>query len=356
MKKSLLILYNKVWSYRVEIFNLLNEKYDLTVAYTDKKFLDGKYNFKTLYTPGRNIGPFFIHSQNLNHIAIRYDAVIGLHDIRWLSLMLLSLVKRKYSLLYWGIGVTAGYENRFDSKKTFDIVRFYFSRKADALIFYSDYPVSKYVAKGFDSRKIFVAYNTVAVNVLNDDSPELKQNFLFIGTLYKQKNIDVLLNSYIDLTKLRSEVPVLNIIGGGPQEKEIKQMIIDFNLSDKVIIHGPIYDQNILKDYFRESLVCISPNQAGLSVLTSMGYGVPYLTSKDAFTGGEIFNIEDKVTGLIYEGGQEELTKTLLWVIDNRGKMLEIGRNAKIYYNEKRKPEDMANSIINAVEYSFSGK
>ena len=356
MKKSLLILYNKVWSYRVDIFNLLNDKYDLTVAYTDKEFLGKSYNFKTLYTPGFKIGPFIIHYNNLHRIAKRFDVVIGLHDVRWLSLMVLSILKRKYKLIYWGIGVTAGYENKFDSKQTWNNVRFFISRKADALIFYRDYPLRKYIENGFDSRKLFVDFNTVAVSMLSADNPQLRQNFLFIGTLYKQKNIEILLDAYIDLTKLRADVPKLHIIGGGPMENDIRQTITDNKLTDKVIVHGPIYDQNVLKNYFSESIVCISPNQAGLSVLTSMGYGVPYLTSKDAYTGGEIFNIEDRVTGLIYQGGKEELTQSLVWIIDNKNKMLEIGRNARAHYSLKRRPEHMAGSIINAVEYTLSIK
>lgn len=356
MKKSLLILYNKVWSYRVEIFNQLNEKYDVTVAYTDNEFIGRSYNFKTLYTPGFSFGPFFIHKNNIIKIANKFDAVIGLHDIRWLSLMLLAIIKRKFKLLYWGIGVTASYENKFDSKQTWDKVRFFFSKKADALIFYSEYPLKRYIENGFDPKKMFVAHNTVAVSYLDTSVEQDKNDFLFIGTLYKQKSIEVLLDSYIDLIKTRPDAPVLHIIGGGPLENEIKMIVYENKLIDKVKVHGPIYDQNILRDFFRSSIVCISPNQAGLSVLTSMGYGVPYLTNKDAYTGGEIFNIEDKVTGLIYEGGKEELTAALIWVIDNKEKMLEIGRNAKIYYNMNRKPDHMAGSIINAVEFALSVK
>jgi glycosyltransferase involved in cell wall biosynthesis len=246
------------------------------------------------------------------------------------------------------------YQNKFDTKHTWDKVRFAFSKKADALIFYSDYPMKKYIDYGFDPKKLFVAYNSVAVSNTVEDCPELRNDFLFIGTLYKQKNIEILIDAYIDLTNIRADTPKIHIIGGGPMENELRQFIVENKLSDKINIHGPIYDQNVLKEYFSRSIVCISPDQAGLSVLTSMGYGVPYLTSKDAITGGEIFNIEDKTTGLIYEGGKPELIKTLIWIMDNKDKMLEIGRNARNHYNMNRRPEHMADSIIRAVEYALS--
>ena len=351
MKHNVLILYNKIWSYRVEVFNLLNKKYDLTVAYTDKNFLDKSFNFRTIYTPGFKFGPFFFHYNNLHKIAKKYDVIIGLYDVRMLSIMSLSVFKRKFKVLYWGIGVTASYENKFDSKQTWDKVRFFFGKRADALIFYSDYPLNRYLQHGFNREKLYVANNTVSVSDIGQIIPELKHDFLFIGTLYRQKGIDILIDSYIELFKYRDLVPKLHIIGGGPQESEIRQIVIDKKMSDQIELHGAIYDMDILKKYFQKSIVCISPSQAGLSVLTSMGYGVPYLTSADAITGGEIFNIEDKVTGLIYSGGTEELTKTLLWVVDNKERMLEIGKNARDFYNLKRRPEHMANSIIESIKY-----
>ncbi len=356
IKKSVLILYNKVWPYRIEIFDLLNEKYDLTVAYTEKEYLGKSFRFKTLYTPGYKIGPFFVHRCNVYKLAKEYNVVIGLHDIRWLSVMALSMLKRKFKLLYWGIGVTASYRNKFDKKHTWDKVRYFFSKRADALIFYSDYPLNNYMKNGFNPEMLFVADNTVAVPTIDNLSADGKSDFLFIGTLYKEKSVDFLIDVYAELLKIRNEVPKLHIIGGGPQEAEIRQMVTGRQLSDKIELHGAIYDKDVIKNFFLRSIVCISPNQAGLSVLTSMGFGVPYLTNSDAYTGGEIFNINNKENGLIYNGGKEDLIESLIWVIDNKDKMLEMGKKAQQFYNQSRKPEHMAGSIIDAIEYSLKKK
>jgi glycosyltransferase involved in cell wall biosynthesis len=181
----------------------------------------------------------------------------------------------------------------------------------------------------------------------------MKQDFLFIGSFYKQKGIDMLIDAYSELLKQRKDVPCLHIIGGGPQEHKVRQDIKNRKLDEKVILHGAIYDQSLIKVFFNKSLVCISPNQAGLSVLTSMGYGVPYLTSSDAITGGEIFNIEDKVTGLIFTGEIERLIEKLAWVIDNKNQMIEMGQRALEYYNKNRRPEHMAASIIEAIDFTL---
>lgn len=348
----MLIIYNKVWSYRLKIFDILNQYYDLTVAYSDKTFVGKSFDFKTIYTPGKDIGPVFFHKPNLRKMADEYDVVIGISNVRWLSLMFLLLGKRNFKFILWGIGVSASYENKLDSKTTWDRVRFFFSKRADAILFYSSYPVNKYIANGIEAEKLFVANNTVAI----DDSFDLKSventktDFLFIGTLYPQKGIDILVNVYIELNK-NIDLPVLNIIGAGPMQDVIKDLVNANGLQNKILLHGPIYDQKILINFFSRSLVCISPNQAGLSVLMSMGYGVPFLTSCDAITGGEIFNIIKNENGFIYDGTDEELKKTLTWIINNRNTVLEYGRKAKVHYDLSRKPIDMANAIRDSIEY-----
>lgn len=356
-KKKVLIVYNKVWSYRIKIFNLLNQHYDLTVAYSDKSFVGKKFEFNTIYTPGYDIGPLFFHKTNLKKLASGYDVVIAISNARWISLMLLAITKRKFKYILWGIGVSASYENKLDSKTTWDRVRFYFAKKADAILFYSNYPIKKYINNGIASEKLFVAHNTVAIHDHFNlaETEHTKSDFLFIGTLYPQKGIDILLNTYIELNQ-NTQLPVLHIIGAGPMEKVLKEQIALHQLQDKVLLHGAIYDPQILVSYFAKSLVCISPTQAGLSVLMSMGYGVPFLTSEDAITGGEIFNIKNGENGIIYDGSNEDLKKKLTWITNNRDQMLSMGREAKKHYDSSRKPEDMAGGIMASIEYVLNKK
>lgn len=355
--KKVLIIYNRVWSYRVKIFDIINQHYDLTVAYSDKSFTGKKFGFKTIYAPVVNVGPVSFHKTNLRKLALNYDVVIAISNARWISLMLLSLRKRKFKFILWGIGVSASYENKLDSKTTWDRVRFFFARKSDAVLFYSSYPIEKYVRNGIEREKLFVANNTVGIDEQFNlaETENTKSGFLFIGTLYAQKGIDILLNAYIKLSKT-TDLPVLHIIGAGPMETTLRSLIDTNHLQEKVILHGAIYDQKVLVNFFSKSLVCISPKQAGLSVLMSMGYGVPFLTSKDAITGGEIFNIEHLENGLIYDGTEEDLQKSIIWVINNREKMLAMGREAKKHYDGQRKPSDMADAIMDSIEYVLSNK
>lgn len=354
---KLLIVYNKVWSYREPIFDIINKHFDLTVAFTDPQFINKSFSFKTIYTPGKLIGPFFVYDKPLNKLCADYDAVLAYHDLRYISVMCLGLVlKRKYSLTYWGIGVSASYAHKFDEDKKFDFFRQFFAKRAESVVFYSDYPVEKYVKNGFERQKLFVANNTTDVSKKPDTNVK-KESFLFVGTLYKQKGIDILLDAYGSLkSTLNGELPALNIIGEGPERQFIERWITENDMKDKVFLHGAIYDVDILKTFYERSVACISPNQAGLSVLTSMGYATAFVTEKDAITGGEIFNIKHMVNGLMYKGGVDELKEQLAWIINNKQKVIEMGKAAKDHYDQNRTPQLMADSLMEAVRYALKVK
>lgn len=356
--KKLLIIYNKIWPYRERIFEFLNEEFELTVAFNDPKFLGKNYNYQTMYLPGRNIGPFFIQSNNLHKIANNYDAVIGLYDIRWISLMLLSLLPfRKYSISYWGIGVTASYKNKFDSKSTWDSVRYFFAKRAESIILYSDYPIRKHLSHGVLREKLFIANNTTDVYWNEEEFiPEQKRNFLFVGTLYPQKGFEVLLDAYVQLLNKNENVPLLEIVGDGPEYETLNRFIIEKGFEKKILLHGGVYDPEKLSSYYNRALACISPKQAGLSVLTSMGNSTIFVTEKEAITGGEIFNIENNVNGIIYSGGSNELASIMEWMINNNEAVLMMSKAARLHYIHNRTPKQMANAIIEAVNFANSKK
>lgn len=349
---KVIILYNRLFHYRIPVWNLLAEKCDLTVTYSlgDGKIPDGlECKFKVLYLPGKlYFSRFFIQDSNIRSIVKNYDVVIAYGDPSWLKFS--TLVFGKTKIVFHTLGVSASYEKKFDEHKKWDWVNKFFYKRANALAFYTDYPISKYEAMGISREKMFEAPNTVAVLPLNVGI--VKDSLLFIGTLYRQKGIGFLLESYKQL-KCKCNLPILNIIGRGPDYEFYKKWIAQNGLEDLVKLQGEIYDPIIKSMFFARSFACISPLQAGLSVLESMGYGVPYVTTRDAYTGGEIFNIHHGKDGILMND-ISELTSIIEDISNNQGKYIEMGRNAKSHYDTCRTPKDMANGLWKAVEYAMA--
>jgi len=353
MRAKVLILVHQIQHYRIPIYNLIAERFDLTVATKElPEFNDEETKFAIIQIPVKKIGPFFIHMVNLFRLAKKFQVVIGLQDLRCIDLMLLGLIpKRGYKLIFWGIGVSASYSKKFDEDKRLDFIRYFFTHKADGLILYSSYPVKKYIRSGYSKDKIFVANNTVKVILGGEQVESVRNIILFVGSLYKEKGILDLLKAYmISYKSIGDKLLDLIIIGEGPEAQEIEKFTIDNLIDKKVALKGAIYNQILLKKYFSYAVVCVSPNQAGLSVLMSMGYSVPFVTSKEAFTGGEIFNISNGVNGIIYEN-ITDLATVLTDVSLNRKKYALMGMNALKHYSENRKPEMMASAIADALDF-----
>ena len=349
-KKKVLIIYPQLFRYRIPIFNMLAEQYDLTVLHSGNEIKDGIEKIKQIIVPIRKIGPFMLFFLNLHKICKQYDVVISEGATRYLDRNLLILNRlRGYKWINWGIGVSASYDKKFDDKKTFDVVRHFLYKKSDASIFYSDYPIQRYLDAGIDPFSLFVANNTTAVSY-NEKLSFEKDSILFIGTLYRAKKIYDLLDSYKEAAKIWNKNLILNIVGDGEEYQNILQWIKDNGFEKSIHLVGALFDQEKLEPYFRKAFACISPGQAGLSVLTSMGYGTPFVTTTDAITGGEIFNIKSGKTGVLYDKS-EELKGILVDISNNPSKYLQIGNDARAFYLENRRPEQMAQAIADAIEF-----
>lgn len=351
-KKKVLIVQNMILPYRVPIFNLLSKEFELTVAYSFGEIHQTELDFEVLKLSIYKISRFVIHKNSLYNYCKSFDVVIGMSDISWLSIMGLSFKKnRRFKTVLWGIGVRASYDTKYGETTIWDKVRYFLTRKADALLFYSSFPLQRYLKNGFENERLFVANNTVKVNKIHKEI--VRENILFIGTLYKQKNIYALLDSYLKASKRIKSIPQLVIIGDGDEYQNILAWIKDHDLTNKVLLKGKIFDEDLLSSYFSRALACISPGQAGLSVLKSMGYGVPFVTQKSAITGGEILNIQDGTNGVLFKD-DDELEDIITDISENPHKYIQMGRNAKLYYDSCRKPSDMVAGMSSAINFVLS--
>jgi glycosyltransferase involved in cell wall biosynthesis len=269
-------------------------------------------------------------------------------DLSYLYFWLLPLLPRKFKVIYWGIGVSASYNNRYDEDKSMDNALLRYIKYSDACVFYSSYPVKKYTELGVSNGKLFVANNTV--QVLTDIESNDKTNIIFVGSLYKQKKIHELLVNYLAAYNERHDIPNLIIIGEGDEYETIKKWILDKELDEKIELKSAVYNEKELSSYFASAIVCISPDQAGLTVLKSMGYGVPFVTMHNSITGGEIFNIEDGVNGLLIKSFSE-IKSVILDTCTDKEKFIRLGLNAKDFYNSDRTVEKMVDGFEQSINY-----
>lgn len=349
-KIRVLKLVKKIKQYNVPVNNLLSEKYDYTVLFCQECEDDGRaeWKFKTIYEPLPPKGLKWLwFLWKVAKICRQYDVVIGLTDY-----YPISYLPRKNKFIFWSIGVPASYTIHFGEGSDDDYrKRTKIEKHADANIFYTEEAKKLRMEHGYDGPKIFVAHNTTKV-LKRELSKEDKDSVLFIGSLHAAKGIQVLLDAYKAAYNDNKDLVKLNIVGGGTPLPQIRRWVTDNELTDVINVLGPIYDEERKADLFMKSLACISPLQAGLSVLESMGYGVPFITDANAITGGEAYNIKNGETGYRLKGlNVEKLKETVLDITIDKDKYINMGKNAYDYYWSCCKPEDMVKGVIDAIEY-----
>ena len=351
MAQKVLFVTYKLQSYRIPIFDIIGSSndIDLTIAHSSKKsdYVGG--NFNEIIIPFKKIGNFTYYGRDFKDLVKQNDVVVCMFYLFNLSFLRLAL-KRSTKLIFWGIGVRASYNAKFDSPTIMNRLRYFLARHSDAMLFYSDYAKNKYIKHGIQVEKLFVMPNTVEV-LPSNGTESVRDKILFIGSLYKQKKIFELLESYkVAVNKYDQKPNRLHIVGGGAEFDNIQKWIKENNLEDHIVLHGAIFEEQKLSELFNSACACISPGQAGLSVLKSFGYGVPFITHIDAITGGERLNIQNNVNGLLFND-YSELTRIVLDIFKNPNTYLEMGTNAKQFYDSDRTPTHMANGFLNAVQY-----
>ena len=354
-KNKVLIIQESVMTYRAPIYELINKEVELEVGYTVNNEIK-ESSFPIFKMPYIKIGPFTWHKK-LNKILSKYDVVVFVPHLSLIRLILKVYFKQKCKMVTWSLGVHASRTRLYDltqppsfKDKVFEDIQ----DRADASVFYMPEPLEywkKY--RKINEEQYFIAHNTVAVaHCDNYLDFEKRNSILFVGTLYKQKGIGELLEAY-NMAKLQCEnLPVVKIVGKGPEKDIIQQQINEMNLQDNVELCGPIYEEELLKEYFLRATICVSPKQAGLTVLKSLGYGVPFITRTNAITGGEKSNIINGQNGIFYDS-VEELTEIIKTTALEPEKFCMMSKNARDYYVANASPEKMAKGVLDAIKYAL---
>ena len=344
MKKKLLITYNYILHYRKPLFNLLCDTYDVTVLHSGEKSVLKNDKFKEIIVPVKKIGPFFLQSKLITEVKnIKYDAIIALFDPRWLSTLLAYyLYNKNAKLIFWGAWLTKNY---FINK-----TRLYFTKNVDASIFYTYKSKLDFIKLGVNKENLFVANNTFDVGgSIKSYKNKIKNRILFVGSLDNRKQNDILIRAFLNIKKNIPNDIILTIIGDGYEMKKLKR-ISDTNLNKRIQFLGRINDIIKLKEYYKESIVSVSFGQAGLSVLQSLGYGVPFLTKINAISGGEKTNIKHGYNSFFCEDNIDSLQNQLIYCCNNISEVRKIGENAYNYYNKYCRIENMSQGFIDSIE------
>lgn len=127
------------------------------------------------------------------------------------------------------------------------------------------------------------------------EARECVKNFLYVGRLSPEKNLEFLIRAFAKLPEL-----TLNVVGFGPQETFLKSIA-----GTNVVFHGAV-ENSKLPAYYRENDVFVLPSKSepwGMVVEEALNNGVPVLVSDRVGCAEEI--VRECKTGSIFDAFSE---------------------------------------------------
>lgn len=221
----------------------------------------------------------------------------------------------------------------------------YVFRKADAVTTICEGLRKDIIERGVDPSKITVIPNAVDTEkfICTDDKPQdiveklnLNSSVVlgFFGSFYEYEGLAFLLRAMPEIIKRHSSITLL-LVGGGPEESLIKDLVDEKGLSDNVIMVGRV-PHAVIQDYYQVVDVMIYPRLpmrltdlvTPLKPLEAMAKGKLVLASD---VGGHKELIEHGETGFLFKAGDtQDLVDMLDLAVAKQNEwpaMKENGRN-----------------------------
>ena len=173
---------------------------------------------------------------------------------------------------------------------------------------------------------------------------------IVIGTvksLEKIYGIDILIKAFkIAVTNNSNRELRLLIVGGGSKEEEYKNLVIELNLSDKVIFTGKIEHSKVV-DYHNmiDIFINVSRNESfGVAVLEASSCEKPIIASKIGGLKEVVLN--DKTGFLVEPENIEATAEAIQQLIENKGLCKKMGIDGRIFV---QKQFDFNNNLAAAI-------
>ena len=340
-----IIIQKYIPHYRYVFFNLLSKRVDLTVIHSDLTFNVKDVDFKTKFIPAKKIFSLEIQYGLLKFISKeKPNYLVVMMDLHFLHVLMLGIVNfLKLKIIWWGPWITdSNLANR---------IRLFFMTKHPSIL-YCERHKTEFINKNIDPKKLFVSNNTIGVaNRLESFKSKIKDTVLFVGSLNERKGLVETLEMFKNIIDFIPKEVVFIIIGDGELKYKIENFIQkNPNLKTRIILKGKITNSDKLNDFFNRSLISISMNQAGLSVLHSFANGVPFLTLENSISGGEKWNILNNTNGYLCKN-KEEFKNKLTFYINNPEDCIKMGEEAYKYYDTNATPELMVSNFLKSYQY-----
>lgn len=350
--KKLVVVTNLLPHYQIDFYNRLVKlsDYDLTV-FADisidsplNNFESKLCDFNVVNSPIKNRGGLSFRSSLRKQInTINPDHLIFYGNPRELSLTLLMLLYRLVgrSFNVHGMFHRIGGETVFSKIYYWCIGKvankcFTYGRKGAEVLLGIGVPSDKIriIGTAIDEKKSIEFSDNVEEKKLFEFKDKYgivnKKIVLQVVRLSEIKKPDMLLYVAEQISAIRDDV-VFVLIGGGEMYEEIKQKINKLELSDTILLLGPIYDEKELAYWFKSATVFVIPTCIGLSAHHAFSYSLPIVTDNNLTNQASEFDVLfNGLNSLLYQSGDvQSFQNKILKIVNDDNLQSFLSSNAR---------------------------
>ncbi|MDD3341132.1 MAG: glycosyltransferase [Bacilli bacterium] len=167
------------------------------------------------------------------------------------------------------------------------------------------------------------------IETLPKEKSKVETNHIVtVGRLSKEKgHLDLI--EVMDIVRKKGKDFHLDIIGAGPEEEAIRKKIADYDLTDKITMHG-FLNKEQMHPILKEASIFTLPSYTesfGIVLLEALSYGIPCIAFDSAQGAREI--IEDNWDGyLIQNRDKEKMAKRVIELLNSPNRRIVMGANA----------------------------
>lgn len=306
-------LYQVVMHYRLPFYNRISRDKDIdfTLIYGN-----GKKGTKLVNTNTQNIT--FKHKElNDYRIPLPFTPKLFMELVRQKPDIVFSegsssLINSSIAFIYskifnkkfiwWSLGALKN-DKKKGVRKIISLWENVIEKKSDAIFTYSTQGYNHFVKRGVNPDKVFVGVNvfdtSLKLNEINetyekDYISKIPFNIVFIGTIQKTKNLELLIDVVHEMNTKYGENSVnLHIVGDGEYLKTLKEYS---KISSAIIFYGRINEgsSKILKNCD----IMVLPGLGGLAIVEGMLNSLPIITG---CADGTELDLVDENNGAIIE-------------------------------------------------------
>ncbi|HYP72943.1 MAG TPA: glycosyltransferase [Microbacterium sp.] len=159
-------------------------------------------------------------------------------------------------------------------------------------------------------------------NYTPDLTPRPHSRVLFVGRLTTEKHVEIVLQA---VAKLAPEMPdiTFDIVGGGDQRRSLEQWTQKLGLTDRVVFHGRVDEEQLRAAYTNadvfaiasiaelQSIVTMEAMASGLPVVGANAVALPHLIADGVngylFEPGDVDDLVDKLRRVLTASPEEYL-------------------------------------------------